>query len=144
MFKTFFRRLFGNSTTPRPVQGEPTGAPRRRGSSALSGVLESLEEIGDAHSELYDTDVRERLWQIVEHRVVRAETDYPIPADLGMFSDDANRKLHAVLERGLSNLLLAFEVCGLRTPEQRLHSLQNPGVKTPRHQYTYEEFLGSP
>jgi hypothetical protein len=107
-------------------------------------VLESLEEIGDAHPELYDTDVRERLWQILEHRVVRAETDYPIPSDLGMFSDDANRKLHAVLERGLSNLLLAFEVCGLRTAEQRLHSLQNPGIKTPRHQYTYEEFFGSP
>jgi hypothetical protein len=43
----------------------------RPGSSSLSGLLNALDEIAEEHAELLDTDVRERVWEVVERRYVK-------------------------------------------------------------------------
>jgi hypothetical protein len=116
----------------------------RRGSSSLAGLLEALEDIAEAHPETLDTDVRERIWDVVRHRIILADSGFIIPTDLGLSSEAANRKLSAALQHHLNNLATAFEVCGLKTERERLHSFQNPHVKTPVHGYSYEDFFGSP
>ena len=134
---------------PSPVNDSQTNLPSsastpRRGTSSLDGLLEALEELAEQHSELLDTAVRERLWEVIDGRIIKADASYTIPLDLGMFSDAANRKLLAILTHHLNNLFTAFDVCGLRTSQQRLHSFQNPHIKTPLHGYTYDDFFGSP
>lgn len=116
----------------------------RRGSSSLAGLLEVLEDIAEEFPEVLDTDVRERIWDVVHRRVILAESGFIVPTGLGMFSEAANRKLSAALQHHLNNLATAFEVCGLKTARERLNSFQNPHVKTPVHGYTYEDFFGSP
>lgn len=116
---------------------------KRRGSSSLAGLLEALEKISEQHPELFDTDVRERAWDVVYHRVILAEKSFQIPKKLGLFSEAANQKLVDVLQHHLNNLSTAFEVCGLKTKEDRIHSFQNPYVKTAKG-LTHEDFFGSP
>jgi hypothetical protein len=116
----------------------------RRGSSSLAGLLQTLEEIAEEHPELLDTDVRERMWEVVYRRVILGESQFPIPTNLGLFSDAANHKVAQALTHHLNNLSTAFEVCGLKTEQARMHSFQNPSVKTPIHGYTFDVFFGSP
>src|SRR3954468_11431534 len=96
-----FLSLFRKRRPEPPTSLSSDGLERRRGSSALSYLLESLEEIGEGHPELYDTDVRERLWDLVDHRIMQGDSNYPVPSDFGMFSEAANRKLHEALSRDL-------------------------------------------
>jgi len=110
----------------------------------MSGLLDALDEIAEVHAELLDTAVRERLWEVVEHRYVKLDATYQIPEQLGMFSEAANRRLRAALEHHLTNLVTIAEIFKLDTEAKRLRTLQNPAVKSEPHGHTYDYFLGSP
>jgi hypothetical protein len=110
----------------------------------LSGLLDALDEVAQEHEELLDTDVRERLWQVIERRYVKLDATYEIPEDLGMFSKGGNRKLRAALQQHLGNLVAIAEAFRLDTEAKRLRTLLNPGVKSEPGGHTYDYFLGSP
>ena len=93
------------------------------GTSSLSGLLDALDEIGLAHPELFDTDVREQIWAVVEARYVRLNREVVAPQDLGMFSPEANEKLRRALDLHLTNLVMIADVFRLDTKEQRLRTL---------------------
>ena len=130
------RRFYGEEAPSIP--GTPPG------SSSLSGLLDGLEEVGEAHPELFDTDVRERLWTVVERRYVQLDRAYEIPRDLGMFSEDGNALLHAALEQHVGNLVAIASAFRLDTEAKRLRTLQNPAVKSARQGLTYDAFFGAP
>lgn len=119
----------------------PTTPP---GSSSLSGLLDALDKVAEEHEELLDTDVRERLWEVIERRYVKLDPTYEIPEDLGMFSEAGNRKLRAALEQHLRNLVAIAECFRLDTETKRLRTLLNPAVKSEPHGYTYEHLFGAP
>lgn len=96
-----------------PEAVPPATAPP--GSSALSALLDALEEIAEDHAELFDTDVREHMWECVERRFIRLQADYQIPAEFGMFSDEANARLRAALEHHLGNFTAVSRALDLDT-----------------------------
>jgi len=109
----------------------------------MAWLLEDLEKIGDEHPEIYDTDVRGRMWMIVERVLIRQETDIVVPSDLGMFSDEANQRLRAVLDDNLRRLKDTFRTFQLNTEAERLKSFLNPRLKTERGQHI-DAFFGHP
>jgi hypothetical protein len=114
------------------------------GGAELRSLLDALEEVGDKHSELFDTDVREHLWAAIERKYVQLDHAYELPNAFGMFSEAGNSELRAVLAQHLANMVAAAEVYQLDTAAKRLDSLQNTAVRSTRHGYTYDEFFGAP
>jgi hypothetical protein len=109
----------------------------------MAALLEDLETIGDRHEELFDTDVREHLWEAIEAGLIRQEAGFEVPAQLGMFSEEANAWVAAVLGRHIAQLKEAFKAIGLDSEEKRLASFFNPKLHTPRGA-TVDEFFGHP
>jgi hypothetical protein len=142
LFDWIRRRLHRRrKDSPDRVPASPSVPP---GTSSLSGLLNALDEIAEAHPELLDTDVRERIWEVVEHRYVKLDPTYEIPTDLGMFSEQANGRLRSALEHHLKNLVTIADIFRLDTPAKRLRTLQNPSVKSEPNGHAYDYFLGSP
>ncbi len=56
---------------------------------SLVRFLDALEAIGAEHEEVYDTDVRERLAAVIDHRLVTTSHEVAVPHELGMFSPAA-------------------------------------------------------
>jgi len=135
--KRFLRILFGRTPAPPLDAGQPVAW------SSMASLLEDLEKIGDEHPEIYDTDVRERMWTVVERVLIKGETGFVIPADLGMFSDEANQRLRAVLDENLRRLETTFRTFELDTEAKRLNSFCNPRLKTERGQHV-DAFFGHP
>jgi hypothetical protein len=142
------RRFYGGEPERGPRPDADAALPKAPitppGSSSLSGLLDALEEVAEAHPELFDTDVRERLWTVVERRYVRLDLGYEIPNDLGMHTEGANLRLRAVLEQHLKNLTTIAEIFKLDTEAKRLRTLQNPAVRSQQQGLTYDAFFGSP
>ena len=52
----------------------------------MATFLYDLEQLGEEHSEIYDTAVRERMWTLVEKILIKQSGPVDVPDDLGMFS----------------------------------------------------------
>ncbi|HKV12052.1 MAG TPA: hypothetical protein VJ725_28160 [Thermoanaerobaculia bacterium] len=111
--------------------------------TSMAALLEDLERIGDVHPEIYDTDVRERMGEVVNRVLIRQSGDVQVPEDLGMFSAEGNRALRECLEQNLRNLKAVFEVFSLDTEAKRQRSFFNPRLRTERGAHV-EEFFGHP
>ena len=136
--------IFGPEEPPFRItrrEPRPTNPP---GSSSLSGLLDALEEVAEQHREIFDTDVRERMWEAIQHRYVRLERAYDIPLDLGMFSEDGNRHLRQALDQHLHNLVATAGIFTLDTEAKRLQTISSPAVRSRHRGYTFEDFFGSP
>ena len=114
------------------------------GSSELRTFLDDLEKVGETHSELFDTDVREQLWVAIERKYINLDQAYELPRTFGMFSEAGNAELRAVLVQNLANMVGAAKAHKLDSEAKRLESLQNSNVRSTRHGYTYDEFIGAP
>jgi hypothetical protein len=131
-------RALEKSATPKPAEGG-----RPHASSSMAAFLEALEGIAEIHSEIFDTDVRERMWQVVYQTLITQTTPIDVPDDLGMFSAEANAQLKLVLTEGLRKLVDVFDALGLDTEIKRRRSFLNPKLRTERG-HSVEDFFGSP
>lgn len=111
--------------------------------SSMASLLEDLEQFGKEHEELYDTDVRERLWGVANSALIQQTDGYIIPKDLGMFSPEANAELVSILKRNVKQLREAFSVFKLDTEQKRLTSFFNPKLHTESGS-TVDDFFGHP
>jgi len=108
----------------------------------MAALLEDLESLGQEHGELYDTDVRERLWAVAETGLIRQSPGYRVPTELGMFTPEANARLVQIMESHLKRLRSTFETFGLDTEEKRALSFHNPRLHTESGK-SVDEFFGS-
>ena len=63
----------------------------------LKDLLNRLDLIGHSHSEIYDTECRERMSDAVFNGFIRPIADARVPVDLGLLSADANALVHDAL-----------------------------------------------
>ena len=120
---------------------DPSATP---GSLELRAFLDELEKVGEKHSELFDTDVREQLWAVIERKYVKLDHAYEIPQSFGMFSEVGNSELRAVLVLHLANMINVAQAQNLDSESKRLDWLQNINVKSTLHGYSYDQFIGAP
>ena len=110
----------------------------------MAALLEDLGIIAEEHEEVFDTDVRERLSEAAERLVIRREPGYRVPEDLGMFSDEGNRRLRETLESDFERLNQVFDVFELDTEAKRRASFYNPKVRSDEDGYSVDDFFGHP
>ena len=63
----------------------------------LVRFLDALEAVGAEHEEVYDTDVRERLAEVIEQRLITRSREVEVSDELGMFSPEGNQLVRAAL-----------------------------------------------
>ena len=136
------RRLL--RTGPRSGRGAGGETPHPVGWSSMGVLLDDLAEVAADHPELLDTDVRERMWDVVEQQLIRQAGDVQVPHDLGMFSTEANARLQVVLQENLIRLREVFNVFDLDNEAKRLASFHNPKVTSSGGRYHVDDFFGSP
>lgn len=108
----------------------------------LHQLLDELERIGEEHSEIYDTDVREQMFQLVFDGLIVPQSDFRLPTRVGMYSDQANARVLDALQRYLVAAAPRAAIEGLATPAARLMAFQNANVVTSGAGQTPDEFFG--
>lgn len=107
----------------------------------LKALLDRLDLIGSTHHEIYDTECRERMSDVVFNGFIRPVADSQIPDDFGLYSADAN----ALVREALANYIDAARDrgmgSGLRSFHDRLASFQDGKVCSNSGSY-YDDFFG--
>ena len=60
----------------------------------LSALLNRLEDIGTSNEELYDTDVREQMNEVMIEIFIKENSEYHIPESFGMFSEASDKEIY--------------------------------------------------
>ena len=109
---------------------------------ALRELLEELEAVGAAHEELYDTDVREQMFEAVLRSFLKPEPGYALPSEFGMFDQDANAAVRKALAGYISKATARAAGIGMQAPAARLAAFQDAGVKTRGEEQSPDNFFG--
>ena len=107
----------------------------------LLDVLESAEYAG---TPLTDTDIRERLFGVINRGFIREEAGYQVPPDLlddcgG--SEDHKARVRAALAAFLKHARQHAAALGLSTPEQRRAAFLGSGVRSSSSATNVNEFF---
>lgn len=94
--------------------------------AALVRLLDAFDRLGEAHEEVYDTEVREQTFDAV-YRGFLLGTDADLPSSFGMFSDEGDAAVRAALADFLADPATRA-MTEETTPQQRLDAFQAPGV----------------
>ena len=108
----------------------------------LLELLETLEEIGRSHEEVYDSDCRERMGDAVFYFFIAPSPSYELPRDFGLCSDDANQQVRAALSRYVESARELAARLGLADFHARLAAFQNSDVRTSRGREQFDAFFG--
>jgi len=119
------------------------GPPHPVAWSSMASLLEDLESLAEEHEELFDTDVRERMWAIVDAVLIRQTSEVAVPDEIGMFTPEANEKVQSALLFNLQRLRETFAIFELDTERKRLDSFFNPRLRTERGRRV-DDFFGHP
>ncbi len=108
----------------------------------LAELLSRLLAVGQAHGELYDTEVRERLDDAVHNGFLIPTTGYELPDTFAMYSAEGNRAVRGVLTWFLPAARAAAAAEGLNTFHARLAAFQNLNVTVGPQRMDYNDFFG--
>lgn len=112
--------------------------------TALERCLNALERLGKKHRELFDTDVKEQMFDVLERGFVQASAEYELPATVGMFSPEANAKARDILGRFLKAVAPMAGKPGFDTPEARLLALEESDAQSRNDGLSFSDLFGSP
>lgn len=107
---------------------------------ALKELVRGLDRIFEKHDEVGDTAVRDRMFVAVLNGFIKPVKACKLPAEFGMFSDEGNALVHAVLQKFLAHPEMAVARKRLKTPEDRLRAFQDYDVKTAEGTNIFEYF----
>ena len=106
--------------------------------AALKNLLEDLNQIAENHGEIFDTDVREQLFEAVYVAYLRPREGYELPERFGLYEAEGNQQVRTALQKYLDTVLpLSADL----NPQQRLDAFQDPEVTT-EDDLTPDEFFG--
>jgi hypothetical protein len=107
----------------------------------LKTLLNELEDVGRAHEELYDSEVRERMGEVIFLGFLKPEEGYQPPTDFGLYSDEANERVRKALLAYIEVARAAATVLGLTSFHARLAGFQTNDVRSDEGQY-FDDFFG--
>lgn len=100
-----------------------------------------MNAIGASSPEIEDTDVRERMHDVIYRAFVLRDAAYAIPPDFGMFSEPANTAVRAALVNFLGDAGPLADEAGLTDPAARLKAFQDIRIVTGDGQ-TFDTYFG--
>jgi hypothetical protein len=107
----------------------------------LRRLLNRLERVGEAHPEIFDTDVREAMGGAVFDGFVRPRTGFLLPDDFAMFSPEGNLAVREALAEFIESANLDAAGTGLSGFNARLAAFQDGKVVSRGGNY-YDDFFG--
>ena len=108
----------------------------------LQELMNSLYQIGEQHSELYDTMVRESLCNALYAGFVLQRRDYQVGDSFGLYSDEANQKVKQVLTTYLTAALQHPEARAVTDEVKRKKMVWNYEVSS-KSGYRPDDFFGA-
>ena len=116
---------------------------RQSNDAYLRQLLDTLESIGEAHCELYDTAVRDVLSEVLFACFIDGQPDKldRVPHSFGMFTDEANLQVRKAMLSFFEGVAKEPNILMLSMGNSRLRYIQNPDVLTMSGQ-PYDEFFG--
>jgi hypothetical protein len=109
---------------------------------ALAELLKRLMAVEDAHDELGDTEVRERLDDAVHHGFLIPTPGYQLPNDFAMYSSEGNQAVRSAFVWFLPAATAAAAAEGLDTFHKRLAAFQNLDVTVGPERVCYNDYFG--
>jgi hypothetical protein len=106
----------------------------------LLELLNTLEEVGQSHEEIADTESREAMRRAVFKGFLKPEPSFSLPTDFGLDDDNANHVVGQALGKYIQAANAKATELGLDF-HGRLRAFQNPNVQTSSGT-TYDEFFG--
>jgi hypothetical protein len=113
------------------------------GWTSLSGLLDDLDDVAREHQEIFDTDVRERMWSYLHSRFILHDQNADLPEEFGMFSSEGNSKIKRAFDRNTKNLDAIIKVFDLNTMEKRSTTFTNPKLISENGSHL-ENYFGAP
>ena len=108
---------------------------------ALKQLLDDLDEVFERYEEVGDTAVREQIYDAIRNEFIIPRAGYNLPVKFGMFSQEGDRLVRAVLQKFLVHPDVASASKSLKTPEARLAAFQDMDVKSNKGN-TCDEYFG--
>lgn len=107
----------------------------------LRQLLDALDEIAEDHEEIYDTVCRERMGDPVFHLFIKPNASFVLESDLGLFSEEGNRRTRAALLRYVREATSLASRLGVDGFHSRLAEFQNNEVRSGNGNY-YDDYFG--
>ena len=104
--------------------------------------LNDLSRLAKRHDELTDTDVRERLHEVINYHFVWGKPMKGFPKRFAMMSLPADRALAAIVKKFVDDARRIAEIDAVKVGAARHVLLEDPAAKTRRGE-SYDVFLGS-
>ena len=104
--------------------------------------LNELSRLAKAHDELTDTDVRERLYEVINYHFVWGKAMAGFPKRFAMMSVAADRALASCVRQFVKDARRLAEDAGIGTGAARHALIEDPSARSRRGE-TYDVFLGS-
>lgn len=108
----------------------------------LAELLKRLMAVEEAHDEVTDTDVRERLDDAVHHGFLIPTPGYRLPDEFAMYTPEGDRAVRDALAWFLPAATTAAATEGLDTFHKRLAAFQGSGVTVGPQWVCYNDFFG--
>lgn len=107
----------------------------------LKQLLNDLDQVAEVHGEVGDTEVRERMGDVLLAAFFKPAGDARVPEELGMFSPEGNRAVAQALVRFLHAVKPKIGSEGLATPQERLNAFQDEEIESAQGMY-YDDYFG--
>jgi hypothetical protein len=108
----------------------------------LRNLLDRLQEIGQEHEEIYDTECRERMSNAILNGFIRPLNDFSLASDFGLYSSDANARVREALGTYISEANKTAKQINLCCFHARLSAFQNETVRSKHEGVYYDDFFG--
>jgi hypothetical protein len=86
---------------------------------ALSTLATEMADIGEEHEEITDTDIRERMFDVIFQGFIYRTPGYQAPQFYNTDTPECNVAVRAALTKFIEQANLAADASGLDTPQKR-------------------------
>lgn len=107
----------------------------------LRKLLFRLEQVGENHEEIYDTECRDRMSNAIFDGYVRRLDGFTLPSEFGLYALDANEAVREALGAYIAEANEKATALQLSSFHERLSALQNGEVKSIGGNY-FDDFFG--
>jgi hypothetical protein len=104
-------------------------------------LYNTLEEIGEEHEELFDTDVREAMHASLDYYFVWDSFEENMPITYSMFSKEGDAKVAEAIQNYCRKATETAQKMGIKPGQDREDVLQDGSLETNQGQY-YDDFIG--
>ncbi|MBN8627491.1 MAG: hypothetical protein J0M17_18595 [Planctomycetes bacterium] len=108
----------------------------------LRELLDAIDAVAEHHEEIFDSECREQMSNPIFYLFIAPRTDYQMPNEFGLYSDQANQQVKAALAKYISSVTELAAERGIKSFHDRLAAFQNNEVQSMTARTFYDDYFG--